>query len=76
MKLIELAKAGNIRITERPFTVDEAINAEEAFITSTTSFVMPVVDIDGKQVGTGKPGSVTNNLLTLYREHFSGSEEV
>jgi D-alanine transaminase len=76
MKLIELARAGNMRITERPFTVDEASNAEEAFITSTTSFVMPVVEIDRKQVGTGRPGPVTNNLLALYREHFSGDEKV
>lgn len=72
MKLIELAKAGNLRITERAFTVEEAVKAEEAFLTSTTSFVMPVVEIDGKQVGNGKPGSVTNSLLALYREHFSG----
>lgn len=76
MKLIELATAVNMHITERPFTVDEAVNAEEAFITSTTSFVMPVVDIDGKQVGTGKPGPVTIKLLALYREHFSGGGEV
>ena len=72
MKLIELAKAGNLRITERAFTVEEAVNAEEAFLTSTTSFVMPVVEIDGKQVGNGKPGPVTDSLLALYREHFSG----
>jgi D-alanine transaminase len=74
MKLIELAQEGNMRITERPFTVDEAVNAEEAFVTSTTSFVMPVVKIDGVVVGTGKPGPVTNNLLALYRQHFSGNE--
>lgn len=72
MKLIELAKAGNLRITERAFTVEEAVNAEEAFLTSTTSFVMPVVEIDGKQVGNGKPGPVTDSLLALYREHFAG----
>jgi D-alanine transaminase len=75
MKLIELARAGNMRISERAFSVDEAVNAEEAFLTSTTSFVMPVVEIDGKQVGTGKPGPVTDNLLALYREYYSGDEK-
>ncbi|NKB21922.1 MAG: D-amino-acid transaminase [Alphaproteobacteria bacterium] len=75
MKLIELARAGNMRITERPFSLDEAMNAEEAFITSTTAFVMPVVEIDENVVGTGKPGPVTQNLLALYEDHFSQGDE-
>ncbi len=76
MKLMELAQEGNLRVTERIFTVDEALNAEEAFITSTTSFVMPVINIDGKKIGSGKPGDVTKNLLALYQEHFAKSEKL
>lgn len=74
MKLIELARKGNMRVTERIFTVDEALQAEEAFITSTTSLVMPVVDIDGNKIGSGKPGTVTKNLLALYKEHVATGE--
>jgi D-alanine transaminase len=76
MKLIELAKAGNMRITERPFSIEEALNAEEAFISSTTSFVTPVIAIDGEVVGSGKPGPVTRNLLAMYREHFFGKQTI
>ncbi|MGB0577659.1 MAG: D-amino-acid transaminase [Alphaproteobacteria bacterium] len=76
MKLIELAKAGNMRITERPFSIEEALNAEEAFISSTTSFVTPVIAIDGEVVGSGKPGPVTRNLLAMYREQFFGKQTI
>ena len=71
MKIIELAKKNKFKVNERPFTVEEAIRAKEAFLTSTTSLVMPVIAIDGIKIGNGKPGKVSLDLLALYREHMS-----
>jgi D-alanine transaminase len=68
--LIEVARASNMRVTERAFSVAEAQAAREAFISSTTSFVMPVVAIDGAPVGEGTPGAVTLRLLDAYRRHL------
>jgi len=68
--LIDVARANNMRVTERLFTVAEAKSAREAFLTSTTSFVMPIVSIDGTAVGEGRPGRVTLQLLDAYRRHL------
>lgn len=66
--ILRLAEAGEITIEERNFTVDEAKDANEAFITSASSFVMPVVEIDGAMVGGGQPGPVTRRLREMYLE--------
>lgn len=71
--VIEAARQANIRVTERAFTLEEALTAREAFITSTTSFVLPVVSIDGKAVGEGRPGPVARALLDAYRGLISDS---
>lgn len=63
-----LARAQELTLVERPFTLDEARAAAEAFITGTTSFVMPVVSIDGKPVGQGKVGPVSHKLRQIYLE--------
>ena len=55
-----------MEVVERNFTIDEAKDADEAFITSASSFVMPVVEIDGAAVGTGTPGSVARRLREIY----------
>jgi len=68
--LLEAAKRANIRITERAFSLEEARTAQEAFITSTTSFVLPVVSLDGKPIGIGAPGPVAMALLRAYRDHI------
>ena len=62
-------QAEGIEVRERAFTVDEARQAREAMLTSTTSFVLPVVRIDGEAVGAGKPGPVYHRLAELYRGH-------
>jgi D-alanine transaminase len=73
--VIRAAREGNFRLSERPFTVEEAKSAREAFITSTTSFVLPVTTVDGETVGDGTPGPVTQALLDAYRRRFyHGSE--
>lgn len=67
--LAELAQKNGLRFVERAFSLDEAKTAREAFITSTTSFVLPVVEIDGQAIGAGKPGPVTQSLRAAYLSH-------
>lgn len=70
--VLDLAKRKGLRLEERAFTVREVQKAAEAFMTSATSFVLPVVAIDGHKIGTGKPGAVTRDLRALY-DDFSGT---
>ena len=64
--VVALAEERQLRVEERPFSVQEALAAKEAFITSATLFVQPVVSIDGKAIGNGKPGPMTNRLRAIY----------
>jgi len=64
--LFDLAQAQGLKIEERGFTVDEALNAREAFITSATTIVTPVIRIDSTVIGGGKPGPLAMRL----REKF------
>lgn len=66
--LIKLAENLQMKVVERPFTVDEALNAEEIFFTSASTIAMPVITIDGKTVGGGKPGPVVAKLREMYFE--------
>lgn len=70
--LLSIARAGGVPIEERSFAVEEAREAAEAFITSTSSLVLPVTHIDGRPVGEGRPGRMTRGLLAAYREHVAG----
>lgn len=67
--LISLVKEQNLRLEERAFTLEEAAQAAEAFVTSSTSFVYPVVTLDGQVIGDGTPGRLTRRLRELYIEH-------
>jgi D-alanine transaminase len=58
-----------VRLTERPFTVAEALAGREAFITAATQLVMPVVRIDGRPIGEGKPGPVALALREAFHRH-------
>jgi D-alanine transaminase len=64
--VLEAALREGIAIAERPFTLEEAYTAAEAFVTSATGGVMPVVTIDGRKIGTGKPGPVAARMHGLY----------
>lgn len=72
--VLALAQSENLVLEERSFTPAEAQAAREAFITSTTSFVMPVTSIDGKPVGNGGPGIVAGRLRALYEVHAARQE--
>jgi D-alanine transaminase len=69
--VLDLARGAGIEVVERPFTVAEAKQAREAFLTSTSSLVLPVTAIDGHPVANGHPGSTTVLLLELYRGHLA-----
>lgn len=69
--LIDVLKRAGIEFIERPFTVEEAKNAREAFVTSATNIVMPVVRIDDHPIGNGAPGLLAQRLRT----EFHGSAE-
>lgn len=64
--VLRLVIETGLLIEERPFTLDEAFAAAEAFLTSASSFVMPVVTIDGRAIGDSKPGPMTRRLRELY----------
>ena len=64
--VIALAEERQLRVEERTFSVDEALAAKEAFITSASSFVQPVVTIDGQRIADGKPGPVATRLREIY----------
>src|ERR1700712_1303466 len=60
--VVALAEERQLRVEERAFTIEEALAAKEAFVTSATVFVQAVVSIDGKKVANGKPGPMTDRL--------------
>jgi D-alanine transaminase len=64
--VVKLAEERQLRVEERPFSVDEALKAKEAFITSASAFVQAVVSIDGKTVANGRPGPMTQRLREIY----------
>lgn len=64
--LFRLAEEHDVTIEERLFTPDEAYAADEAFLTSASNFVLPIVEIDGRRVGGGQPGPVVRKLRDLY----------
>ncbi len=66
--VLKLAREAQLKVEERPFTIAEAQDAAEAFYTSASSFVTPVVEIDGAKVGEGRPGPVAKRLRELYIE--------
>ena len=66
--VLRLAGETGMAVEERLFTVEEALGAREAFITSASSFVLPVVEIDGKQIGDGRPGEIAQRLRSIYIE--------
>ncbi|APZ52980.1 D-amino-acid transaminase [Salipiger abyssi] len=66
--VLRFAREAQMKVEERPFTIAEAQGADEAFYTSASAFVMPVVEIDGESIGTGKPGDVATRLREIYLE--------
>jgi D-alanine transaminase len=66
--VLKLAEEKGMTVEERAFTIEEAKEAAEAFVTAATTFVCPVVEIDGVEISGGKPGPVVTRLKELYIE--------
>ncbi len=66
--VLRFAREAQMEVEERSFTIDEAREADEAFVTSASTFVMPVVEIDGVALGEGVPGRVAPRLREIYLE--------
>ncbi len=66
--LIDLLEREGLKLVERPFRLAEALSAREAFITSASATVMPVVNIDGRPVGDGRPGRLTQLLRSRFHQ--------
>ena len=64
--VLRFAQEAQMKVEERSFTIAEAQEADEAFITSASTFVMPVVEIDGTAIGAGTPGPVAARLREIY----------
>jgi len=64
--MLELLADQNLELEQRAFTVEEAEQAKEAFVSSASTFVMPVTQINGKKIGDGKPGTVSLLLRKAY----------
>ncbi|SFZ97625.1 D-alanine aminotransferase [hydrothermal vent metagenome] len=64
--LLEIVEKYKFKLQERTFTIEEALDADEAFMSSATTFVLPIIEIDGKKIGTGKPGNIYKKLRELY----------
>ncbi|WP_114217277.1 D-amino-acid transaminase [Ochrobactrum sp. 3-3] len=64
--LLHYVAGTTLEIVERSFTIKEAMEADEAFITGASTFVTPVIAIDGESIGTGRPGQITRDLRALY----------
>ncbi|WP_034851659.1 D-amino-acid transaminase [Inquilinus limosus] len=71
--ILRVAAAEGLRFEERPFRVEEAYAAREAFLSSATSFVTPVLRIDDRTIGDGAPGALSRKLFDAYLAHASGA---
>lgn len=74
--LIKLLKKNNFIIKEKPFNLIEAKNAKEAFLTSSTLSILPVIKIDNFFISNGKPGVITNKLIELYDDYIKGKKNI
>ena len=68
--VLELAREAQMQVEERNFTIEEAQQADEAFVTSASAFVTTVVEIDGAKIGSGTPGKLAPRLREIYLEEM------
>jgi D-alanine transaminase len=67
--LFDVAKAQGLTVEERAFTLEEALAAREAFVTAASQIVLPVVRIDGRAIGDGKPGPIATALRREFHRY-------
>jgi len=71
--IVELCLASDIPVFERPFSLTDVYGADEAFVTGTFGGLTPVVEVDGRKIGTGAPGELTARLTRLYAEAIAAA---
>lgn len=71
--ILKLSGGSDLKFEERAFTVEEAYAAREAFLSSATTYVMPITRIDGRAVGDGKPGPIALKLRKAYQDYAVGA---
>jgi len=64
---MQLAREDGLEVIEREITVHELVNADEAFMTGTAAEIAPLVEVDGKKIGTGEPGPITLRLVEKFK---------
>jgi D-alanine transaminase len=67
--VLEMARENNIQYAEEVFTVNNLFDADEVFLTGTTTEIMPVIKVDGKIIGDGLPGSLTRTIQKLFNNY-------
>lgn len=70
LSILPIAREMGLAVEERAFSVEELFGAREAFISSATTVVMPVVEVDGRQIADGRPGALTAQLRQRYLERL------
>ncbi len=73
--IVELAGELGLKVVERRITRDEVYVADEAFFTGTAAEVTPIRELDGRTIGSGTRGPITEQLQTLYFDHVSGKRD-
>lgn len=73
--VMELAKEAGMTVREEQLTRNDLYNADECFLTGTAAEIIPVVNLDGRKIASGKPGKVTLSLLKKYQELTTQSSE-
>ena len=71
--IVALCASNDLKLNETRFTLEQALAADEAFISGASSYILPVVDIDGHALSGGKPGELTLQLRKIYLEHVRAS---
>ena len=71
--VVALCNSHGLRLVETRFTLEEALTADEAFISGASSYILPVVKIDDRDINAGKPGELTLQLREIYLQHARAS---
>ena len=72
--IIELCAANDLELVETRFTLQDALNADEAMNSAALDHMLPVIEIDGQAIGSGKPGPIYRELRNIYLDYIEGSK--
>lgn len=67
--LLQIAKEHDIKVEQKLFSLEDAYNADEAFLSSATSLVLPIIEIDGRKIGDGIPGKIYTKIRKMYEQY-------